>query len=216
MWAPRTSRTLRDPSVGAPSNRKPEGDRHGRADLGVIGKKPAIRSIPSGSRGAVQPEAGRGPAWTDRPRRRQDDGSSRNRNPKTTGTVGTSDLSGSRDPSEPPVGPLGPSGFPGTQVTSRTTKRSSKPPRTTGGQSPTTTEPPNHKTINTPDPPRPRRDHIDHQGHSTRSWAPRPSRIPGTRVVSPTPSDPHQHAHNHDQPGRKSPHLGPPFPEPER
>ncbi|XP_062703558.1 collagen alpha-2(VIII) chain-like [Aedes albopictus] len=43
-----------------------------------------------------------------------------------------------------------------------------------------------------------------------------PLGFPGTRVVSPTPSDPHQHAHNHDQPGRKSPHLGPPFPEPER
>nr|XP_029720777.1 nascent polypeptide-associated complex subunit alpha, muscle-specific form-like [Aedes albopictus] len=170
------------PSVGAPSNRKPAGDRHGRVDLGAGRTMEAAET-------EIQ---------------------------KLPGTVGTSDLSGSRDPSEPPVGPLGPSGFPGTQVTSRTTKRSSKPPRTTGGQSLTTTEPPNHKTINTPDPPglagttstlkviQPGRGHLGPLG------------FPGTRVVSPTPSDPHQHAHNHDQPGRKSPHLGPPFPEPER
>nr|XP_029725062.1 collagen alpha-2(V) chain-like [Aedes albopictus] len=89
------------PYVGAPSNRKSEGDRHGRADLGVVGKKPAIWSIPSGSRDAVQPEAGMGPAWTGRPRRRQDDGSSRNRNPKTTGNGGD----------------LGPLGFPGSERT---------------------------------------------------------------------------------------------------
>ncbi|KXJ70558.1 hypothetical protein RP20_CCG023149 [Aedes albopictus] len=123
--------------VRPPSNRKPAGDRHGRVDLGAGRTMEAVET-------EIQ---------------------------KLPGTVGTSDLSGSRDPSgkshphstsrptpanlepEPPVGPLGPSGFPGTQVTSRTTKRSSKPPRTTGGQSPTTTEPPNHKTINTPDPP---------------------------------------------------------------
>nr|XP_029734562.1 serine/arginine repetitive matrix protein 1-like [Aedes albopictus] len=178
------------PAVGAPSNRKPAGDRHGRVDLGAGRMMEAAET-------EIQ---------------------------KLPGTVGTSDHSGSRDPSEPPVGPLGPSGFPGTQVTSRTTKRSSKPPRTTGGQSPTTTEPPNHKTINTPDP-RPRRDHIDPQGLDppTLDLYIQPGRghlgplgFPGTRVVSPTPSDPHQHAHNHDQPGRKSPHLGPPFPEPER
>ncbi|XP_062704629.1 collagen alpha-1(I) chain-like [Aedes albopictus] len=167
------------PAVGAPSNRKPAGDRHGRVDLGAGRTMEAAET-------EIQ---------------------------KLPGTVGTSDLSGSRDPSEPPVGPLGPSGFPGTQVTSRTTKRSSKPPRTTGGQSPTSTEPPNHQY---PGPPglagttstlkviQPGRGHLGPLG------------FPGTRVVSPTPSDPHQHAHNHDQPGRKSPHLGPPFPEPER
>nr|XP_029734605.1 EMI domain-containing protein 1-like [Aedes albopictus] len=161
---------------------------------------------------------------------------------KLPGTVDTSDHSGSRGPSgkshpplnlkaypnEPrtrtPVGPLGPSGFPGTQVTSRTTKRSSKPPQTTGGQSPTTTEPPNHKTINTPDPPALAGTTSTLKVSTPRHWIYiQPGRghlgplgFPGTRVVSPTPSDPHQHAHNHDQPGRKSPHLGPPFPEPER
>nr|XP_029732486.1 proline-rich protein HaeIII subfamily 1-like [Aedes albopictus] len=131
------------PSVGAPSNRKPEGDRHGQADLGVVGKKPVIRSITSGSRGAVQPEACRGPAWTGRPRRRQDDVSSRNRNPKTTGNGG-------------------------------------------------------HLKLSIPRTPRPRRDHIDPQGldsvrgslHSTRSWAPRPSRIPRDPRGKPHPKRP--------------------------
>nr|XP_029712541.1 extensin-like [Aedes albopictus] len=212
--------------VGAPSNRKPEGDRHGRADLGVVGKKPAIRSIPSGSRGHRPTGSRQGTGMdgsTSAPA-----GQWKQQKPKPENyrraprTPRAAEIRAESPPppsnhQKPRPSPVEPPKKPALDFGSPRSTRSWAPraSRISGTRSSKTypkRPPTNTRPTNTPH-------NLDQPGrkklsfgppdtgplHSTRSWAPRPSRIPRDPSVSPTPSDSHQHAHNHDQPGRKSP-----------